>query len=96
MVAGMIAKALFDLSRKRRMWLGAKAFSVRLIPSLVVSPMVFLGFIKTAEISIAGDLSILILFLFAFQNGFFWEDVLSMDQMTKTKPPTKKAASNGV
>lgn len=91
----MIAKSLFDLFRKRRRWLGAKAFSVRLIPSLVVSPMVFLGFIKPADIFLAGSLSILVLILFAFQNGFFWEDGLNMEQTAKTRPPAKKAASAG-
>lgn len=89
-VTGMIAKSLFDLFRKKRRWVGAKGFTVGLIPSLVVSPMVFLGFIKTADINLTGDLGIWVLFLFAFQNGFFWEDILNLGQTTEPKPMAKK------
>jgi len=84
-VAGMIAKSLFDLFRKKRKWLGAQGFIIRMLPSLVISPIAFLGFLRTAEISLSNDLSILVVFLFAFQNGFFWEDVLNMGQAAKDK-----------
>jgi hypothetical protein len=89
-VAGMVAKSLFDLFRKRRRWLGAKRFAVKLIPSLVISPIAFLGFIRTADIGLSNDLSVVAFFLFAFQNGFFWEDVLNMGQVVRNGAISKK------
>jgi hypothetical protein len=82
-LAGMVAKSLFDLLRKKRKWLDAKGFAIRLIPSLVISPIAFLGFLRTADIRLSDDLSVLAFFLFAFQNGFFWEDVLNMGQVAR-------------
>jgi hypothetical protein len=93
-LAGMVAKSLFDLFRKKRKWLGAKGFAVRLIPSLVISPIAFLGFLRTADIGLSDDLSVLAFFLFAFQNGFFWEDVLNMGQVAKDEAISEKAASS--
>jgi len=89
-LAGMVAKTLFDLFRKKRKWLGAKGFAVRLIPSLVISPIAFLGFLRTADIRLSDDLSVLAFFLFAFQNGFFWEDVLNMGQVAKDEAIIEK------
>jgi len=93
-VAGMVAKSMFDLFRKRRKWLGAKRFAARLIPSLVISPIAFLGFLRTADIVLSNDLSVIAFFLFAFQNGFFWEDVLNMGQVARGEAISKKAASS--
>jgi hypothetical protein len=93
-VAGMVAKSMFDLFRKRRRWLGAKRFAVRLIPSLVISPIAFLGFLRTADIGLSNDLSVMAFFLFAFQNGFFWEDILNMGQVARGEANSKKAASS--
>lgn len=93
-VAGMVAKSMFDLFRKKRKWLGAKRFAVRLIPSLVISPIAFLGFLRTADVGLSNDLSVMAFFLFAFQNGFFWEDVLNMGQVARDNAISKKAASS--
>jgi len=93
-LAGMVAKSLFDLFRKKRKWLGAKGFALRLIPSLVISPIAYLGFIRTADIGLSNDLSVLAFFLFAFQNGFFWEDILNMGQIARDEAINKKAASS--
>jgi hypothetical protein len=93
-VAGMVAKSVFDLFRKRRRWLGAKRFAVRLIPSLVISPIAFLGFLRTADIGLSNDLSVMASFLFAFQNGFFWEDVLNMGQVKRNEAISEKDASS--
>jgi len=91
-LAGMVAKSLFDIFRKKRKWSGAKGFAVGLIPSLVISPIAYLGFIRTADIVLSNDLSVLAIFLFAFQNGFFWEDVLNMGQAAREEKISKKAA----
>jgi len=93
-VAGMVAKSMFDLFRKRRRWLGAKRFAVRMIPSLVISPIAFLGFLRTADIGLSNDLSVMAFFLFAFQNGFFWEDILNIRQVARGETISKKAASS--
>jgi hypothetical protein len=93
-VAGMVAKSMFDLFRKRRRWVGAKRFVVRLIPSLVISPIAFLGFLRTADIGLSNDLSVMAFFLFAFQNGFFWEDILNIGQVARGEAISKKAASS--
>jgi hypothetical protein len=93
-VAGMVAKNLFDLFKKKRKWLGTKRFALKLLPSLVISPIAFLGFLRTAEISLSNDLSLLVVFLFAFQNGFFWEDVLSIGQIAKDEADSEKTASS--
>jgi hypothetical protein len=93
-VAGMISKSLFDLFRKKRKWLGAKRFAVRMIPSLVISPIAFLGFLRTADIGLSNDLSVMAFFLFAFQNGFFWEDVLNLGHLSGGETVSKKAASS--
>jgi hypothetical protein len=73
----MVAKSLFDRlkGRQRRSLRGVVK---QLVPSLLISPVVFLGFIKTADLGIQGDWGLMVLFLFAFQNGFFWQDVLTM------------------
>ena len=93
-VAGMVAKSMFDLFRKRRRWLGAKRFAIRQIPSLVISPIAFLGFLRTADIGLSNDLSVMAFFLFAFQNGFFWEDILNIGQVARGEASSKKAASS--
>ena len=93
-VAGMVAKSLFDLFRKKRKQLGAKGFVIRLIPSFVISPIAFLGFLRTVELSLSNDLSLIVVFLFAFQNGFFWEDVLSIGQIAKDEAVSEKTASS--
>ncbi len=87
----MIAKSLFDLFRKRRKWSGARGFAVRLIPSLVISPIAFLCFLRTADIRLSDDMSVLAFFLFAFQNGFFWEDVLNMGKAARDEAISEKS-----
>lgn len=73
MLLGMIAKALFDLlddnkpSWREHMRHGAMA--------IVVSPIVFLGFITAGQFNSSSQ-TFLVLALFAFQNGFFWQTVL--------------------
>ena len=79
---GMLAKNIFDLFIKQEAILGFRIL-LRIFLPLVVSPIAFLAFIKTADFAIQDELGMLVLFLFAFQNGFFWQDVLA-------KPPAGK------
>ena len=53
---------------------------LRIFLPLVVSPIAFLAFIKTPDLTIQDELGMVVLFLFSFQNGFFWQDILA-------KPP---------
>lgn len=79
MLLGMLAKALFDLlddtkpSWREHLRHGAMA--------IVISPVVFLGFITAGQFNSSSQ-TFLVLALFAFQNGFFWQTVL------KRNPPT--------
>ncbi len=78
---GMFAKLLFDFyyKFKTKAQLNLKAFLPNMIPAFVVSPSVFLGFIGyLVDLGIQNDQSMLVLFFFAFQNGFFWHDILAI------------------
>ena len=79
---GMLAKNIFDLFIKVEAVLSLKIL-LRIFLPLVVSPIAFLAFIKTADFTIQDEVGMLVLFLFAFQNGFFWQDILA-------KPPAGK------
>jgi len=78
MVFGMLAKAGAD-------WLdrpsGSSAVSqVRsLVLALLVSPIVFLGFLNVGQFSVETQ-AYLVLLLLAFQNGFFWQTVLKKSE----------------
>jgi hypothetical protein len=79
---GMLAKNIFDLFIKVEAVL-SKKIVLRVFLPLVVSPIAFLSFIKSADFTIQDELGMLVVFLFAFQNGFFWQDILA-------KPPAGK------
>ncbi len=70
MVAGMVSKYFYDLFDPDK----AGSFNVRkFMRPLLVSPMVF-GVIYTATAEqVVGSM---LLWVFAFQNGFFWQTVL--------------------
>jgi len=74
MVLGMVAKAMVDLldsSDTGMMRLHAK----NAVVSILVSPIVFLGFLTAGQFSTSTQ-TFLVLCLLAFQNGFFWQTVL--------------------
>ncbi len=83
MLLGMLAKALFDLlddtkpSWREHLRHGAMA--------IVISPIVFLGFITAGQFNSSSQ-TFLVLALFAFQNGFFWQTVLKRNPPTPGKP----------
>ncbi len=84
MVLGMCAKNTFDYFKKP-FRLEFNSILRQFIPPLLVSPVLFLGLIKNVSIELSGDGSLLMIFLFAFQNGFFWQDVLSRAPGRATK-----------
>jgi len=77
LVLGMIAKNVFDFYVKMSVKVSMKALVIKIIPPLVISPIVFLGFITWADLGVETDMGMIIIYLFAFQNGFFWQDVLA-------------------
>lgn len=83
MLLGMLAKALFDLlddtkpSWREHLRHGAMA--------IVISPIVFLGFITAGQFNSSSQ-TFLVLALFAFQNGFFWQTVLKRNPPAPEKP----------
>lgn len=75
MIIGMVAKVLFDIIEawdKKKI----KQHIQRGLIALVVSPIVFLMLIQSAEFGMKGQKSFIILLLFAFQNGFFWQTIV--------------------
>ncbi len=73
---GMAAKAAVD-------WLDApkarlKDHARNIFIAFLVSPMVFLGFLNAGNFSVTTQTT-LVLWLLAFQNGFFWQTVLKRD-----------------
>ncbi len=83
MIIGMVAKecvALLvnwgDIEVKKHL---RKGF----IP-LLISPIVFLSFMQTADFQIDAQRKFIILLLLAFQNGFFWQTVFNLGSESKT------------
>ncbi len=72
----MLAKTILDIVRLAYP-IGVRVLARQLIPPLLLSPVVFLGFVRSADFELNGDGSMLVVFLFAFQSGFFWQDVLA-------------------
>jgi len=87
MILGMVVKACVDLIDD---WNKALAF-VHLrqgIVALLVSPIVFLGFLNAGNFE-GSKQTFLVLLLLAFQNGFFWQTVL---RRAPPAPETKSPA----
>lgn len=74
MLLGMIAKGAID-------WLDAADKAVlklhlrNALVAVLVSPIVFLGFLSAGQFSTSTQ-TFIVLWLLAFQNGFFWQTVL--------------------
>jgi hypothetical protein len=74
MLIGMLAKAGVD-------WLDSSDRALmrqhlrNALVSLLVSPIVFLGFLSAGQFSTSPQ-TFMVLWLLAFQNGFFWQTVL--------------------
>lgn len=88
MLLGMIVKAGVDL-------LDAPDKSLKKDPlrnavvAVLVSPIVFLGFLNVGQFS-ASPQTFIVLWLLAFQNGFFWQTVLKRNvQKNNQENPSK-------
>jgi len=81
MLLGMIAKNIYDMFTRWKARIKMRALVMRTIPALVVSPLIFLALVRDANFTLPSDTSasFLVLFSFAFQNGFFWQDVLARE-----------------
>lgn len=79
MFIGMSAKVVVDIidswDKKR-----IKRHLQKGLIALLVSPVTFLAFIQSAEFGMHGQKGFIILLLFAFQNGFFWQTVFKRDK----------------
>ena len=75
MIAGMIAKSIFDYVQDMDNT-SRKKLLRQMIRPLLVSPIVFLTFMQTAEFTGTGIEGFIVISLFSFQNGFFWQTVL--------------------
>ncbi len=81
MLLGMSAKFLYDgivatgSNRRKKL----RLLKRELFKPMLVSPMVFISIYGVAD----EKTSTVLLFLFSFQNGFFWQTVLN-----KSTPPT--------
>lgn len=74
MLLGMIVKVLVDFLEARDKAVLYQHLRNGVI-AVLVSPIVFLGFITGGQFP-AGQQTFIVLFLMAFQNGFFWQAVL--------------------
>jgi hypothetical protein len=86
MLLGMCAKAgvdLIDASDKSLL----KEHLRNAIVAFLVSPIVFLGFLTAGQFSTSTQ-TFIVLWLLAFQNGFFWQTVLKRNVRNTQPTPT--------
>jgi hypothetical protein len=95
MLLGMLAKAgvdWLDAADNAMMWQHLRNALV----SILVSPLVFLGFLSAGQFSASAQ-TFLVLCLLAFQNGFFWQTVLKRNvRGTQTNAEPEAAGSRPV
>lgn len=88
MLLGMLAKALFDmLDDSKPSWRSHLRHGAM---AIVISPIVFLGFITAGQFNSSSQ-TFLVLALFAFQNGFFWQTVLKRSPAEAPAPAADQA-----
>lgn len=76
LVLGMVAKTLVDVIELPEPVPLRVHFRRSLLP-LLVSPMVFLGFMQSAQLAVETVSGFVLLLLLAFQNGFFWQTIIN-------------------
>lgn len=74
MLIGMAAKTIFDYVRAGDN-ANIKNQLRQMVLPLLISPIVFLGFMQTADLTLIGMKSFIVINLMSFQNGFFWQTV---------------------
>ena len=86
MIVGMIAKTVANVIQAERSATWKWYLRQGCIP-LLVSPVVFLAFMQTADFaSDGGTRSFVVLLLLAFQNGFFWQTVFDTRRQAVASP----------
>ena len=76
-VIGMVAKTLVDIFGSSEPAKPGRLIRSTMVP-LLVSPMVFLGFMQSASLTVRGISGFIVLLCLAFQSGFFWQTVMSI------------------
>lgn len=85
MLIGMIAKTIVDYLDgwdKATLWMHLRNG----VTSVLVSPIVFLGFLTAGQFSTSKQ-TFIVLLLLAFQNGFFWQTVLKKESRAQPSAP---------
>jgi hypothetical protein len=90
-VLGMVAKALVDYLDDWNKEV-VRMHMRNAITAILVSPIVFLGFLNAGNFQSSRQ-TFIVLWLLAFQNGFFWQTVLKKDAAPRLtpNPPEDKA-----
>ena len=83
MLFGMIAKAVVDYLDAPGSKHALREHSRNALVAVLVSPIVFLGFLTAGQFS-ASTQTFIVLWLLAFQNGFFWQTVLKREREGKS------------
>jgi hypothetical protein len=86
---GMVAKVIVDFldaRDKSTLWIHARNGVI----AILVSPIVFLGFLTAGQFP-SGKQTFVVLWLLAFQNGFFWQTVLKRNVSTRNSNGAPRA-----
>ena len=83
MLFGMIAKAVVDYLDAPGSKHALREHSRNALVAVLVSPIVFLGFLTAGQFSVSTQ-TFIVLWLLAFQNGFFWQTVLKREGERKS------------
>jgi hypothetical protein len=90
MLLGMVAKTLVDYLDGSGDPDTLREHSRNGLVAMLVSPIVFLGFLTAGQFSTSTQ-TFLVLSLLAFQNGFFWQTVLKRDAGSKSSSDRRGA-----
>lgn len=92
-VMGMLAKVVFDEIDRGKVEDFSSLVSCvnysKCIKAFVVSPIIFIGFLKTGDFSTTNSIAAMLIYVCtAFQNGFFWQSVIpgGSSKRTSEKP----------
>lgn len=89
MISGIIAKVIYDIVATKQK-VKVKENLLRGLLALIISPMIFLTVIQSADLGIQSPKGFITLILFSFQNGFFWQTIFKgkVDVYTATNQAT--------
>lgn len=76
-IVGMFCKVAYDEIDKEQPITLSNILNLRkCIKALLIAPMIFATFLIAGDFNIGSEISIVIFFCMAFQNGFFWQTVV--------------------